>query len=225
MPIGSMCCAYCGTKLPHSAGVTSTGRMTCTRCGKFMPFRGKLEKRTMCVECENRYNQELAAERDREEQRKAMVVSQIIARHPELRGKILYRVGLREFSGRFYVDHGAFQDICSWDRCVTHAKNLETARRYEDAARAYESVELWQEAGRVRDKKSARTVKHVTVNLNDLIERLRTGGLSVPYKCTGCGATITVGKDTNPEALKFCSYCGSAMNIETLARVLQDALR
>jgi len=199
--------------------------LSCVRCGKFMPLRGKLEGRTMCVECEQGHMQELAAERNREERSKALVVSQVIARHPELRAKIMHRLGLIEFGQQFYVDGQAFQEICEWDACVTDAKNLDLARRHEDAARKYEAIGMWKEAGQVRDKKSARTVKHVNVNLNDLIDKLRSGGLSVPYKCGNCGASIVVDRNTSPEGLRFCAYCGSTINTDALLSLLQDALK
>jgi len=217
MPPGSVVCAYCGSR--------PTSRMTCVRCGRFMPLRGKLEKREMCPECESIFNQEVVIERDKEEQRKATEVSQIIARNPELREKVLTRLGLKQFDGRFYVDYGSYQDICYWDKCVSYAKNLETAKRYEDAAKIYESVELWKQAGLLRDKKTSRTVKHVTVNLNDLIEKLRTGGLSIPFKCNSCGAAIVLDQNTSAEGLKFCSYCGSAIDTDSIVSILKDALK
>jgi len=222
-PPGSVVCAYCGCRLPSTAA--SPSRMTCARCGKFMPLRGKLEKRVMCPECESRYNQEVVSERDREERRKALDVSQIIVRNPELREKIMARLGLKQFNGRFYVDYVSYQDICYWDKCVSYAKNLETAKRYEDAAKVYESIEMWKEAGLLREKKTSRTVKHVTVNLNDLIEKLRSGGLSIPFKCNSCGASIVLDRNSNAEGLKFCSYCGSAIDTDSIVSILKDALK
>jgi len=190
-----------------------------------MPLRGKIDGRTMCVECEQRHMQEQAAERDRGERSKALIISQIIARHPELRAKVMYRLGLKEFGGRFYVDDHAFHEICEWDACVTDAKNLELARRYEDAARKYEAIGMWKEAGTVRDQKSARTVKHVTVDINDLIAKVRDGGLTIPYKCHSCGATITIDSSSNPDGLKFCSYCGSAVDPNSMLDIIKSALK
>lgn len=195
------------------------------RCNKFMPLRGKIEGKTMCADCERAYVQELAVAHDNEQRRKELFVSQVIARHPELRDAIMRRLGLKKFEGKFHVDDGAYQDIYGWDTCVTAAKNFELARRYEDAALKYESIAMWKEAGQVREKKSARTVKHVNVNLNDLIDKLRSGGLSVPYKCGGCGASIVIDRNASPDALKFCSYCGSAINTDLLLTLLQDALK
>jgi len=224
MPYGSIACAYCGTRLTYETQ-SSSGTFSCVRCGKFMPLRGKIDGRTMCVECEQRHMQEQAAERDRGERSKALIISQIIARHPELRAKVMYRLGLKEFGGRFYVDDHAFHEICEWDACVTDAKNLELARRYEDAARKYEAIGMWKEAGTVRDQKSARTVKHVTVDINDLIAKVRDGGLTIPYKCHSCGATITIDSSSNPDGLKFCSYCGSAVDPNSMLDIIKSALK
>lgn len=200
--------------------------LKCVKCGKRLPLGDSIiQGRGTCRECDEIYARDLTEARDSEERRKSSTVSQIIARHPELREKIMARLGLKEFSGRFSVDYGAFEEICNWDNCVTHAKNLELARRYEDSARVYESLGLWKEAGETREKKTSRTVKHVTVNLNDLIERLRDGGLAIPFKCRSCGATITIDKNSDSESLRFCEYCGSATNTELLQNLLQQALR
>lgn len=224
-PVGGIVCQYCGKKLVNSTA--KTGRaMRCGKCGRRLPFTDSIiQGRTVCKECDERYARDLAEARDNEERRKSLAVSQIIARHPELRTKVMARLGLNEFSGRFHVDDGAYQDICSWDSCVTHAKNLELARRFEDSAQAYEGIGLWREAGEARERKASRTVRHVTVNLNDMIERLKDGGLAVPFKCRSCGATITIDRDSSAEDLKFCEYCGSATNTEFLQNMIQQALR
>ena len=190
-----------------------------------MPLRGKFDGKTMCIQCEQIHLRELAAERDREERSKALVIGQIITRHPELRAKIMHRFGLKEFGERFYIDGHAFQEICEWDACVTDAKNLDLARRHEDAARKYEAIGMWKEAGQVRDKKSARTVKHVNVNLNDLIDKLRSGGLSVPYKCGSCGASFVIDSNSKADGLKHCSYCGSALDTDSITNIIRDALK
>jgi hypothetical protein len=108
---------------------------------------------------------------------------------------------------------------------VTHAKNLELAKSYEDAAKEYEKLTMWKEAGEMREKGSSRTVKHVSVDLNDLLDRVRDGGLAIPYKCRSCGADISVDGNSNVSGLRFCSYCGTATDTETLTTILKDALK
>ncbi|MCE5261220.1 MAG: hypothetical protein LLG21_04485 [Euryarchaeota archaeon] len=69
-----------------------------------------------------------------------------------------------------------------------------------------------------------KVIKHITVDMNELIDQVGTRGLAIPYKCQSCGATITIDKDSNKEGLKFCSYCGTAYNIEDMVRIIQHAL-
>jgi DNA-directed RNA polymerase subunit RPC12/RpoP len=48
--------------------------------------------------------------------------------------------------------------------------------------------------------------------------------LAIPYKCSSCGASITIDKDSKKEGLKFCSYCGTAYNIDDMTKIIQSAL-
>jgi CRISPR/Cas system CSM-associated protein Csm2 small subunit len=98
----------------------------------------------------------------------------------------------------------------------------QTTGRKEELAQLYEDYGMLEEAGKVR--KTDTTIKHVSVNLNELIDQLKRGGLSVPVKCNACGATITVDAKSNASGLKFCSYCGSAMDTEIIGKVLKEAL-
>jgi len=179
----------------------------------------------MCFSCEQKHRQDLAQEQYIEERRKQAYVNGVISSHPELRMKIMNRLGLASLDGPYLVDGGAYEDICSWAKKIAYAKNLELAKRYEDAARAYETLGLWKEAGMTRDRKSARTVKHVTVNLNDLIEKVRDGGLTIPFRCQSCGATITINSGSSPDGLRFCAFCGSAVDPDSLLDIVRNALK
>lgn len=221
-----MVCQYCAVRLSSPSSGKKGTVLRCVKCGKMLPLMESLvDKRQTCRECDERYARDLADARYREERRMALAVSQTIARHPELREKILQRLGLAQFDGRFQVDSGAYQEICWWDRTATQAKNLELAKRHEDAAKLYESIGLWKEAGLVREKKMSRTVKHVNVDLNDLIDKLREGGLAIPYKCRACGATITIDGSSTAGRLYKCQYCGSTTDTDTLMTILQNALK
>ena len=225
-PPGSVACAYCGTRISQPGQAKKQRRFTCVKCGKWLPLSDSvIGKKDTCRECEDRHARELAWERDREERRRAMAMSEVIARHPELRPKVMAQLGLANFDGKFYVDVNSYEKICQWDKCVTRAKNLELARRYEDAAKEYEKLAMWKEAGVMRDKGSSKTVKHVNVNLNDLLDRVRDGGLAIPYKCKSCGADISVDGSSNVNGLRFCSYCGTATDTDTLTTILKDALK
>ena len=154
-----------------------------------------------------------------------MTMSEIIARHPELRSKIMTQLGITEFAGEVHVDVNSYERIIQWDKRVTRAKNLAMARRFEDAAKEYESIAMWKEAGDVRERGSSTTVKHVNVNLNDLLDRVRDGGLAISYKCKSCGAGLSVNGSSNVKGLSFCPYCGTATDTETLTTILKDALK
>jgi DNA-directed RNA polymerase subunit RPC12/RpoP len=223
---GGIACAYCGTRISPPGQVKKQRRFTCIKCGKWLPVSDSLVgKKDTCRECEERLARELAYERDREERRRAMTMSGVIARHPELRQKILTQLGIADFGGRVYVDVNSYDLICRWDKCITRAKNLELARRYEDAAKEYEGLAMWKEAGDLREKASSRTVKHVNVDLNDLLERVKDGGLAISYKCRSCGAGLSVDSNSNANGLRFCPYCGTATDTDTLTSIINNALK
>ena len=224
MPYGSIACSHCGTRLTY--GTQSSGRtLTCVVCGKFMPVRGMLDGITMCVECQQKHQQQLAQEKYIEERRRQAHVNDIIARHPELKTKIMNRIGPVNPVGPFVVEGGAYEDILSWNDNLTHAKNLELAGRNEDAARVYESLGMWKEAGKARKEAGSTTIKHLSVNLNDLLDKLREGGFAVPYKCRICGAVMTIDKNSKAESLTRCAYCGTATNTDALLGIIQEALK
>jgi uncharacterized Zn finger protein (UPF0148 family) len=104
------------------------------------------------------------------------------------------------------------------------AINLDKAGNYEGAAKIFEEHKLWSSAGKVREKNRVQMVKHVTVDMNQLIEQIGNKGLAVPYKCHNCGASITIDKNSSATGLKFCSYCGTAYNIEEMSKIVQEAL-
>ncbi len=104
------------------------------------------------------------------------------------------------------------------------AINMERAGNFEGAAKIYEGHKLWTQAGKAREKTRMQTVKHVTVDMNQLIEQIGTKGLAVPYKCHNCGASITIDKNSSVSGLKFCSYCGTTYNIEDMSKIVQEAL-
>jgi DNA-directed RNA polymerase subunit RPC12/RpoP len=104
------------------------------------------------------------------------------------------------------------------------AKKYEVAGRCEDAAKLYESMDMWKEAGDVRRQGNTTTVKNISVNLNELMGDLRRGGLALNYKCHNCGGTLTIdGKSASSNA-SFCPYCGSKIDTETLASLIRTAL-
>ncbi|MDD1768320.1 MAG: zinc ribbon domain-containing protein [Methanomassiliicoccales archaeon] len=106
---------------------------------------------------------------------------------------------------------------------VIVAVNMERAGNYEEAIRSYESLGLYDEAGRVRAKGSIK--KTVVVDLNELVDQLRYGGLVINYKCPSCGASITIDAKSDANGLKYCGYCGTAMDMQVLNDLLNTLLR
>ncbi len=107
---------------------------------------------------------------------------------------------------------------------IRTAINMERAGNFEGAAKIYEYQKLYTQAGKAREKTRVQTVKHVTLDMNQLIEQIGTKGLAVPYKCHNCGASITIDKNSSVSGLKFCSYCGTTYNIEDMSKIVQEAL-
>jgi rubrerythrin len=97
------------------------------------------------------------------------------------------------------------------------ARKAEKAGRYEDAARIYEELNFLDKARSMRELNRTGTMKQV--NLNTLIDQLRSGGLVVPYKCPNCGGTIKIDKDYN-QGMKLCAYCGSPIDTTLIASLL-----
>lgn len=104
------------------------------------------------------------------------------------------------------------------------ARNMEKAGNFEKAAIILEKYRFWEEAGRMRRLDDQKVIKHITVDMNELIDQVGTKGLAIPYKCSSCGATITIDKDSKKEGLKFCSYCGTAYNVDEMTKIIQHAL-
>ena len=98
---------------------------------------------------------------------------------------------------------------------------------YERAGRTEDLAELYEWKGYLDEAKRIRTMGRTTVsvNVNDLLNKLKEGGLAVPYRCPSCGASITVDSHSTPEGLRFCSYCGSAVNTDVLVHLLESAVR
>jgi len=101
---------------------------------------------------------------------------------------------------------------------------FEKAGRDEDLAQLYEAFGMPAEAGRARAKAKLQTVKHVSVDINALIDKLRQGGLAIPYKCQNCGATIKIDETSKAKGLQLCPYCNSSLDVDAIARMLSGIL-
>ncbi|HKW43889.1 MAG TPA: hypothetical protein VJP06_06845 [Thermoplasmata archaeon] len=107
---------------------------------------------------------------------------------------------------------------------VRHAANLIEAERFEDAARIYDGMGMWKEAGEARRRAKRTVVTQVQVDVNSLIDQVRKGGLTTTYSCPACHSPIQINAATDVGALKHCQYCGSVIQstdlVEFLSRVV-----
>jgi len=97
------------------------------------------------------------------------------------------------------------------------------AGRFEDAARSYENLTMYEEAGRIRRMalQERNTSRNVSVNMNQLIDQVRQGGLALAYKCPSCGGSINIDKDYNP-GMKICAYCGTPLDTTVIASLIKN---
>lgn len=117
---------------------------------------------------------------------------------------------------------------------VEGAKRAERVGRYEDAAHNYEEIadhyeryEQYEKAKELRDRArqlqgKGRQVVHV--DLNELIQQVRDGGIVAVYRCPRCGGKLKIGGDTRAESLTVCEHCGSEIEAMDLADFIRTAL-
>ena len=107
---------------------------------------------------------------------------------------------------------------------LQHAQNLLEAERSEDAAKIYEDLGMWKEAGEARRHGKRHVVTQVQVDVNSLIDQVRKGGLTTTYSCPACHSPIQIDANVDVRTLKHCQYCGSTIQstdlVEFLSRVV-----
>jgi DNA-directed RNA polymerase subunit RPC12/RpoP len=107
------------------------------------------------------------------------------------------------------------------------ACNMEAVGRPLDAAKIYEkNLKLYDRARELREKQKQVIIKKmdISVNLNELLQQIRDGGIIVVYRCPHCGGKLKIAKDTRIDSLKICEYCGSEIEAMDLADFLKTAL-
>ncbi len=103
---------------------------------------------------------------------------------------------------------------------LQRAQNLILAERLEDAAKIYDHLDMWKEAGELRRRARAQVVTHIEVDMNDLIDKMRNGGLTASYACPSCGGSIKISGATPTTSLTTCSFCGAALRMTDIAELL-----
>lgn len=103
---------------------------------------------------------------------------------------------------------------------VLQAKHYETAERLEEAAKTYERIGMAKEAGEVRRRLRRESATQVQVDVNQLIDQIRKGGLSTTYTCPACHSPIPISSASSPDSLRTCGFCGSTIQTADLVRFL-----
>jgi len=125
---------------------------------------------------------------------------------------------------------GTTQEFCKF--CVSKVRemapkvgrDLEKAARYEDAGDLFEEFGLFEEAGAARKKANRQVVTNITIDINQLLEKLKSGGLVSVYKCPNCGASIKISGETSTTQLSKCEFCGTVLRTDDLIKFIQDIL-
>jgi len=122
------------------------------------------------------------------------------------------------------VDYGSLKWTHHNAGTYVSAKNCECAGRYEEAARLFEQLNMFSDAGRARKKGSTQIVKNISVDLNQLIDRLKSGGLVSVYKCPNCGGSIKISGTTSSDKLSKCEYCNTVLRTDDIVDFIQSIL-
>lgn len=103
---------------------------------------------------------------------------------------------------------------------LASAINMVNAERHEDAARIYEGLGMFKEAGEVRRAGRRQVTTQVHVDVNSLIDQIRKAGISTDYACPACGGHIRIAPDTSVAKLTSCEFCGSVIQTTDLVDFL-----
>jgi len=107
---------------------------------------------------------------------------------------------------------------------LEQARHLIEAEDHESAARIYQQLAMWKEAGDIRRAGRRQIVTQVHVNLNDLVDQVRKAGIATDYTCPACRGHIHISGTTTLANLRTCEYCGSVIQttdlVEFLAKVV-----
>ncbi len=128
--------------------------------------------------------------------------------------------------GSGYTFHGmVLGSESSYIALKIQAESFVIAERVEDAARTYEKIGMWKEAGDLRRRtRQSQVVTQVHVNMNDLIDQLRKMGLSANYTCPACRSPNTITGAMPPDKLSRCQYCGSVIPSTDLVEAITEVV-
>lgn len=109
---------------------------------------------------------------------------------------------------------------------VSWALAAERAGRRDDAAQNWENAGFIEKAKDMRDQDRVvhHEHKHVSVDVNRLIEMLSNSNYTIPYKCPSCGAVIKLSKDRGAEAFLSCEYCHCSLKLVDVESLIKQLM-
>lgn len=110
---------------------------------------------------------------------------------------------------------------------VQLAGNMEAVGRPLDAACIYEKdLKMYDKARQLREKDKQVSVKQtmVSVDLNALLQQIKTEGIVAVYRCPNCGGNLKISKDSTDSVLRVCAHCGKEIQAMDLADFLKTVL-
>lgn len=131
----------------------------------------------------------------------------------------------RRFHAYLYLDDGVYESLRK-KFLKQRAKILLKVRRFEEAAKLFESIAMYEEAGKARAKDKHISIKRtdISVDLNSLLSQIKDGGLIVIYRCPHCNAPLKVNKETDMKSLRVCKHCHTEIESMDIANFLKTAL-
>jgi hypothetical protein len=131
----------------------------------------------------------------------------------------------RRFHAYLYLDEEVYENLRK-KFLFQRANIFLTVRRFEEAAKLFESIAMYEEAGKARAKDKHISIKRtdVSVDLNSLLSQIKDGGLIVIYRCPHCNAPLKVNKETNLKSLQVCKHCNTEIESMDIANFLKTAL-
>jgi hypothetical protein len=83
------------------------------------------------------------------------------------------------------------------------------------------TIDIEKDVESVFNQKVSPSIRHISVDLNQLLSQIRREGLVIPYKCPNCGGTLKI---TGKKNVQTCRYCDSDLDMGTLSDFIRSLL-